>query len=125
MRLFNGIFNKTGRGHINQLVENSVLKILTKSKVLKYKKDGDASLEYALDWIIEDSFHIINDKSEKDVKTKFRELVSFYVVRNSRRDLDLLSGEMDLLDKEIDKCWAALKKSNYIEIKRNYSGRNG
>jgi len=110
MGIFSSMFNKMGHWHIKQLVKEGADNIMNASMQDYQQKDNPYLIDLALDLLIDHgSFKIMKAKSYSELKDKFKDYMSFYVVRNLGRDMDHLSGDHEAMVNEIEKYWPVFK----------------
>jgi hypothetical protein len=112
MGLFSSFFNKAGAWHIKQLVKDSCDHVIKATMAAHEQKNNPFLVDYALDLLIEHgSYSLMKEEKYICLKEKLKDFMTFYVVRNIGRDIDFLSGEDQIMLKEIEKYWTVFIKS--------------
>lgn len=111
MGILNGVFDRMGYSHIRMLTKDCVKLVLSTLGELKDKHGNEVYLDAALDLLIEEGGYRVTGE---DLKTRFVELVRFYVFRNLGREIDFLSDDMKVLNKEIENYRLKMSSSKTI-----------
>jgi hypothetical protein len=111
MGFFRKLDNKIGHIHIKTLTKDCVELILSTLWTLKHLHGGGAHLDEALEQLMtEGNYNVLKNENITDVRTKFSEFIFFYVTRRLGRDLDILSGDSQVLREETDKYWQVISE---------------
>ena len=118
MGILKGVFDRMGYSHIRMLTKDCVKLVLSTLGELKDKHGNEVYLDAALDLLIEEGGYRVTGE---DLKTRFVELVRFYVFRNLGREIDFLSDDMKVLNKEIENYRLKMSSSKTIVRRKRRS----
>jgi len=106
MGILSSMFNKMGHWHIRQLVRDCTKLIATSSMHEMNQKENPYLIDSTIDELIKKGrFRTMEGKKFVSLKEKFSEYIVIYVGRNLGRSIDSVSGEMGVLNEEIQKYW--------------------